>query len=71
MVTKVKITRIKKGIKQKDLAFRIGITQTYLADLENGKAKNPSKGIMDKIASALNSSVQELFYEGDEENVKN
>lgn len=58
----LKFKRIRLGIKQKDLAAQAGITKAYLSDLENGKAQNPSKAVMDKLAAALGSTVQELFY---------
>jgi len=63
LVTPIKIKRIKLGIKQKDLAFAVGITPQYMMHIENGKAKNPSINVMKKLADALNSSVQELFFE--------
>ena len=63
MVTKIKIKRIEMGIKQKDLAESAGITPQYMMYLENGKAKNPSIDIMKKIADALNTPAQELFFE--------
>lgn len=63
MTTLVKIKRIELGIKQKDLAKKIGITPQYMMHIENGEAKNPSVEIMKKIAAELNCSVQELFFE--------
>ena len=58
----LKLKRISMRLKQKELAEMAGISKQYLADLENGRANNPSKQLMDKLASVLNSSVQELFY---------
>jgi putative transcriptional regulator len=59
----LKFQRIRLGIKQKDLADKVGITQQYLSEIENGKAINPSKAVMDKLGTALGSTVYELFYE--------
>lgn len=56
-----KITRIKLRIKQQDLAKQVGISREYLRRIENDSA-NPSREIMIKIAAALNSTVQELFF---------
>jgi putative transcriptional regulator len=58
----LKLRRISQGLKQKDLAEKVGICKQYLADLENGRANNPSKNLMERLAAALNSSVPELFF---------
>ncbi len=65
MVTNLKMRRIQLGIKQKDLAEKVGITSQYLMMLEKGKAKNPSLEIMKNLSTELNSTVQELFFEQD------
>ena len=62
MATNLKIERIKKGFKQKELASMVGITAQYLMNLESGKATNPSIPLMKKLASALECSVEELFF---------
>lgn len=61
MNLKVKISRIKKGFKQIDLAEIVGITPQYLRQIEIGEA-NPTREIMKKIADALEESVEELFF---------
>ncbi|MDK0619067.1 helix-turn-helix transcriptional regulator [Clostridium perfringens] len=58
----LKIQRIKMKKKQKEIAQEVGITQQYLANLENGKSKNPSRDLMIKLAKALDTTVQELFF---------
>lgn len=63
MVSNLKLVRIARGIKQKDLAQQVGITPQYLMNLENGKAKNPSIRVMKKLSDALECDVQELFFE--------
>lgn len=62
----LKIQRIKKRKKQKEIAEQVGITQQYLANLENGKSKNPSRDLMIKLAAALDTTVQELFFSDEE-----
>lgn len=57
----VKIARIKAKIKQKDLAEAVGISREYIRKIENDEA-NPTRDLMIKIAEALNSTVQELFF---------
>lgn len=65
MGLKVKLRRIELGIKQKDLAEKIGVTQQHLGNLESGRCTNPSRDLMIKIAKELNTTVQELFFSED------
>ena len=58
----LKIFRIKKGLKQQELADRVGISRYYLANLETGKANNPSNDLMIKLSRALDTTVEELFF---------
>lgn len=59
----LKIARLKKGIKQKQLAERVGVSQQYITSLENGRNDNPTRKVMLKIAEELGCTVQELFFE--------
>lgn len=59
----VKISRIKNGLKQKELAEIVGISSQYLMQIEQGKAKNPSIDVMKKISSELNESIEKLFFD--------
>lgn len=63
---KIKSLRVESGLKQKDFANTLGISRQYLGRIENENAKNISKGLMIKIAKALNSTVQELFFSDEE-----
>lgn len=47
-----------KGITQKDLANILGVTEITLTRVNNG---NTSLSLLEKIASALNVPIQELF----------
>lgn len=58
---KLKAARVNKGIKQKDFAEQIGISAQYLCSIERCSTE-PRRDLMIKIAKALNSSVQELFF---------
>jgi transcriptional regulator with XRE-family HTH domain len=49
-----------KGLSQEELAYRADIHQTYLSGVEGGK-RNPSIGVLDRIASALDVDIDELF----------
>lgn len=55
--------RIKKNITQSEISKLTGISNVYLSNLEKGIKKNPSIKILEKIASALNVSVDEFFKE--------
>lgn len=57
----LKIARIRKGISQKDLASKIGLTGQSISEYENGRL-NPSYDIMKKISEELDTSVDELFF---------
>lgn len=51
-----------KGVKVMDLSTMIGISQTNTSNIINGKV-NPSLETLEKIASALNVRISELFEE--------
>ncbi|MCE5222059.1 MAG: helix-turn-helix domain-containing protein [Clostridium sp.] len=58
----LKIARIKKGIKQIDLAREIHVSPATLIKWEKGiELDNIRFGIMKKIAELLDSSIEELF----------
>ena len=66
MVTKLKLERVRREIKQVELAKKVGISSQYLALIEKGATNiSPSKRIMDSLAEALNMTVYELFYSED------
>lgn len=49
---KVKYERLKKSLKQYEVAKKAGISNTYLSDIEVGRT-SPSLKTLDKIAKAL------------------
>lgn len=63
----VKIARIKKGLKQYELAQKIGVSRYYLSALENGKVNRPSIEIMKAISEELTTPITTLFFNDDEE----
>ena len=62
---KLKAVRVGKNIKQKDLAINLGITPQYLNNIEKGKTE-PRRDLMIKIAAALDTTVQALFFDEEE-----
>lgn len=66
---KIRGLRKEKGLKQKDLASKVGIHQSEISDIETGKRK-PNVYLAIKIARVLGKSVEEIFpyHEEKEEN---
>jgi len=58
----LKLLRISKGIKQKDLAGKIGVSGEYLRQIESGIAKNPSRKIINDIAKELEIDERDISY---------
>ncbi|WMJ79517.1 helix-turn-helix transcriptional regulator [Clostridium sp. MB40-C1] len=56
VVQMLKAVRKRKGIRQKDLALRLGISQAHLSKIENYSVYNikVSSDIIEKIAEELN-----------------
>jgi XRE family transcriptional regulator, regulator of sulfur utilization len=46
----LKEVRLKKGLRQGNFAKQIGISQTFISQIENG-SRNPSLDLLQKIAS--------------------
>lgn len=57
----LKAERVRKGIKQGELADKVGITPQYLCLIEKGEVE-PRRDLMIKIAKELNSDVVTLFF---------
>ena len=56
----MKIIRMKKGLKQKELARRLGVRQATIADIENERVK-PRAVTVEMIAKELGASVGVLM----------
>lgn len=57
---RIKFLRKQKKWSQEDLALNADINKNYISDLENGR-RNPSLIILEKLAVALEISLEELF----------
>ena len=53
--------REKKGLSQRALAAKAGVTQAYIAELESGARKNPTVATLQRLAKALKVKVGELL----------
>ncbi|MBA3243358.1 MAG: helix-turn-helix transcriptional regulator [Acidobacteria bacterium] len=56
----IKKRRHEMGIAQEALAERAGLHRTYVADIERG-ARNVSLENIEKLATALQTSISDLF----------
>ena len=59
---KIREYRKEKGLTLKELASKCEISVGYLCHLEKGSRKNPSREVMEKIASVLNENVPKVFF---------
>lgn len=62
----VKIARIKAGLTQAELCKIVKTSPKKLVAIERGEYGSVTKDLMERIASVLNSTVQELFFSGEE-----
>lgn len=69
MKTRIKELRVTKGMSIRFIANRLGVSSSYISDVENGVIKNPSEDRLSSIAEVLCVSVEELIV-NEEENVK-
>lgn len=53
--------RKRECMNQQDYASRIGVTQTYLSQIENGH-KKPSMEVLEAIASDLKTPLSVVFW---------
>ena len=60
ILTKLKILRLAKGIRQAKLARNVGISRTWLSSIECGWSR-PSENVTDRIAQALGVEARWLF----------
>lgn len=57
----IKLKRIEKCIKQKDMAEMLEITPQYLRKIEKGDI-DVRRSFMIKVSKILETSIQELFF---------
>lgn len=59
---RIKEIREKKGMTQEELAEKSGVSRVTISGLESGKEKNASSKTLLKLASALGTSVEKIFF---------
>lgn len=58
---KIREIREQLGITQGQLAVQANVSQGYLSQLENGEVKNPSAGVLLRVATAMHIEPDDLF----------
>jgi len=53
--------RIARGLSERQLALRVGVSISYISKIENGAFPAPSANVISKIASTLKADVNELL----------
>jgi transcriptional regulator with XRE-family HTH domain len=51
------------NITQQEMADYVGVTQSYICALENGQRKNPSIGVIERVAQKLGVGVEKIITE--------
>lgn len=59
---KISIYRKHLNMTLSEMATKVGISPGYLCHLENGSRNNPSRKVMEKIATVLESSISDVFF---------
>jgi transcriptional regulator with XRE-family HTH domain len=57
---RVRAVRLEKGLSQGDVARRLKLHRSYISGIERG-VRNPSLGVVEKIAKAIGVSVINLL----------
>lgn len=57
----IKVLRMKRKITQIQLAEMAGLNPQQISDIERGIVKDPRRKTLEKIAKALNVSVEYLY----------
>lgn len=64
---KLKLARVEKGLSQQELADLVDVTRQTIGLIEKGKY-NPTINLCIKIAKTLNKTLNDLFWEQQNEN---
>jgi len=62
---RMKIARMERDMKQEDLAKEVGVTRQTIGLIEAGDY-NPTLNLCIAICKALNKTLDDLFWEGDQ-----
>lgn len=60
---KVKEARKAAGLSQEELSRKSGVARSIISGLESGRVKETTTKTLAKIAHALNTSIDNIFFE--------
>lgn len=63
----LKIARVKKGWTQEELHQKSNVSRVSICNIERNGISNIPVKTLEKLAKALDTTVQELFFSDDEE----
>lgn len=63
MGMRIKLKRIEMGLTQDELAAKSGVSRTTISLIERGVAESTKTSTLEKLAKALECTVQEIFFE--------
>ena len=69
--TKIKVLRESKKISQPELAFKLGISQSTLSNIESGDTKKIDFLLMDKVCKEFDVDFDYFINENQKNNIKN
>lgn len=64
MRKKLKETRIRKNIEVKEIAQKLGISESYYYKIEQGR-RNPTINLAKKIVDLLGGTIEEIFFDSE------
>ncbi|MCL7422778.1 MAG: helix-turn-helix domain-containing protein [Methylobacter sp.] len=62
---RIKRKRLERGLVQKELESRSGVTQSMISKVEGGSAENVSIDVLRRLAKALNCPLIDLLPDTD------
>lgn len=62
IINRIGVLRNREGISARELSLRIDKNEAYINRLEYRKNFEPSVSVINDIAEACNSSIEEFFY---------
>lgn len=62
MAYKVKELRKKRGMTQEELEQKSGVSRVTISSLENGTERNTTTETLLKLATALDTTIDQIFY---------
>lgn len=62
MPYKIEEYRKEKGYSIQELANKVGVSRTYMSQIENGKVSNISTKLLVAIAKALDKKIDDILF---------